>query len=167
MPISMHQAAVTPTLKMLATMDRLLDKAAAYAAARKLDESKLLTARLYPDMLPLSAQIQIVSDTAKGLAGRLAGKELPSFPDTETTIAELKARLAKTADFIKGLQPSDFEGSETRMVTLPAGAGKTVDMSGLDFVLTRGTANFYFHAVTAYDILRHIGVEVGKRDYLG
>jgi hypothetical protein len=163
----MHQAAVTPTLKMLATLDRLLDKAAAYATARKLDEPKLLQARLYPDMLPLVQQIQIVSDTAKGLVGRLAGKEVPSFPDTETTIAELKARLAKTADFIKGLQPSDFDGAETRTLTLPIGGGKTMEMSGLDFVLGRGTANFYFHVVTAYDIMRHIGVEVGKRDYLG
>ncbi len=165
MPVSMYQASVPAILKMLNALSGVLDKAAAYCAARKIDEKNLLASRLFPNMLPLSAQIQIVSDNAKGITARLAQAEIPSFADTETTIAELKARLAKTADFIKGLHPSAFDGAEARAVVLKF-PNAQLDFTGQDYLFVHGLPNFYFHATTAYDILRHAGVDLGKRDYL-
>jgi hypothetical protein len=167
MPLSMYQAGMPAVLKMLNNVSVWLDKAAAFCTARKMDESALLNARLYPDMFPLVRQVQIVSDNAKGMAARLAGQEVPSYEDTETTILELKARLAKTSDFVKSLHPSAFDGSETRTVSLPVGGGRKIEISGQDYLLANALPNFYFHATTAYDILRHCGLELGKRDFLG
>ncbi len=167
MPLSMYQAGMPAVLRMLNNASVWLDKAAAFCAARKMDESALLNARLYPDMFPLVRQVQIMSDTAKGMAARLAGQDVPSYEDTETTILELKARLAKTIDFVKSLHPSAFDGSETRTITLTFGGGRKVDFTGQDYMLTNALPNFYFHSTTAYDIMRHCGVELGKRDFLG
>ena len=167
MAISMYQATVPGMVRMMTSLQKILDKAQAMATARKMDEARLLDARLFPDMLPLSSQIQSVSDNAKGLAARLAGVAPPSMPDTETTIAQLKDRLGKTIDFLKSLDPAKFEGAESRMVNIPVGGGRTVQASGLDYVSNGGLPNFYFHATTAYDILRHYGLDIGKGDYLG
>jgi hypothetical protein len=167
MAISIYQAAVPGVVRMMTSLQKILDKAQAMVDARKWDDAKLLDARLFPDMFPLSRQIQSVSDNAKGLAARLAGVQPPSMPDTETTIAQLKDRLGKTIDFINSLDPAKFEGAESRMVDIPAGGGRTVQTTGLDYMNFGGLPNFYFHATTAYDILRHCGLEVGKRDYLG
>lgn len=167
MPISMYQAAVPAVLKMMGNLSSILDKAQAYCAARKIEERVLLDARLFPDMFPLVRQVQIVSDTAKGLAARLAGQEPPSYPDTETSIPELKARIAKTVEFVKSLPPSQFDGAETRTVTLTFGGGRKVEFAGQDFLFNNALPNFYFHLTTAYDLLRHAGLEIGKRDYLG
>ena len=167
MAISIYQAAVPGMIRMMTSLQKILDKAQAMVTARKWEDAKLLDARLFPDMFPLSRQIQSVSDNAKGLAARLAGVEAPSMPDTETTIAQLKDRLGKTIDFISSLDPAKFEGAESRMVTIPVGGGRTVQATGLDYMNNGGLPNFYFHATTTYDILRHCGLEVGKRDYLG
>jgi hypothetical protein len=167
MAISIYQVAVPGMVRMMTSLQKILDKAQEMATARKMDEAKLLDARLFPDMFPLSRQIQSVSDNAKGLAARLAGVEPPSMPDTETSIAQLKDRLGKTIDFLKSLDAAKFEGAESRMVTIPVGGGRTVQMTGLDYLNNGGLPNFYFHATTAYDILRHTGLEVGKGDYLG
>jgi len=167
MAISMYQAAVPGMVRMMTSLQKILDKAQAMAAARKMDEAKLLDARLFPDMFPLRNQIQSVSDNAKGLAARLAGVQPPSMPDTETTIAQLKERLAKTVDFLKSLDPAKFDGAESRMIDIPVGGGRTVQATGLDYMNNGGLPNFYFHATTAYDILRHCGLEIGKGDYLG
>jgi uncharacterized protein len=167
MTLSMYQLAVPPVLKMLNNVTAWLDKAAAFCAARKMDEQLLLNTRLYPDMFPFARQVQSLSDHAKGLSARLAAHEVPSFPDTETTIAELKARIAKTAEFVQSLHPSAFDGAETRTVTLVFGGGRRVELSGQDYLSHGAFPNFYFHATTAYDILRHLGVEIGKRDFLG
>jgi hypothetical protein len=166
MSVSLYQASVPAILKMLNALSGILDKAAAYCEARKIDEKVLLSSRLFPNMLPLSAQFQIVSDNAKGITARLAQAEIPSYPDTETTIAELKARLAKTAEFVKALHPGAFDGAEARTITLTFGGGRKVDFTGQDYLFVHGLPNFYFHATTAYDILRHAGLEIGKRDYL-
>ena len=167
MALSMYQAAVPGILRMLHSLSAILDKAQTMVSARKWEDAKLLDARLFPDMFPLARQIQSVSDNAKGIIGRLSGSEAPSMPDTETTIADLKARLTKTAEFINSIHPSKFDGAETRTVSLPVGGGNKIELAGPDYLFLQGLPNFYFHATTAYDILRHCGLEVGKRDYLG
>ena len=167
MTISMYQASVPGVLRMMNSLSAILDKAKAMAAARKWEDSTLLAARLYPDMFPLTRQIQIVSDTAKSIGARLAGIEVPSYPDTETSIDELKARLAKTADFLKSIHPSKFDGAETRQIVLTLGTGRKLEFTGQDFLFSNALPNFYFHATTAYDILRHCGLELAKRDFLG
>ncbi len=167
MTVSMYQASVPGLLRMMNSLSTILGKAQEMAAARKLDEAKLLAVRLFPDMLPLSAQIQILSDTAKGIAARLSGTEIPSFPDTEATIDELKTRLAKTIEFVSSIHPSKFDGSATKKLEIPVGGGRKLDFTGQDYLFLNALPNFYFHATTAYDILRHCGLQVGKRDYLG
>ena len=166
MPISMFQASIPACLQMLSALSGVLDKAAAHAAARKVEPSVLLNARLYPDMFPLVRQVQLTADFAKGLGARLAGIEAPKYPDTETTIDELKARLAKTADFLKGLKPAQLDGSETREITIPI-PNQPLTFNGQSYLVHFALPNLYFHATTAYDILRHCGVEIGKRDYMG
>jgi uncharacterized protein len=166
MSLSMYQAAVPPFLQMLASLTAILDKAEAHAAARKIEPSVLLNTRLTPDMFPLVKQVQLVTDFAKGGAGRLAGVELPKFPDTETSFAELKARIARTVDFLKDLRPAQIDGSETREITIPIG-GQPHKFTGQDYLIKFALPNFYFHHTTAYAILRQCGVEIGKRDYLG
>jgi uncharacterized protein len=165
MPLTLYDAAFPPVAKMLNTLSVILDKAAAHCEARKIDPAVLVGYRLAPDMFPLSRQIQSVSDQAKGMAARLAGLEVPGYPDTETTIDELKARLAKTADFLGSVTPGQVEGAEDREIVLKL--RNELRFNGRDYVFGFVLPNFYFHAATAYDILRHAGVELGKRDFLG
>jgi uncharacterized protein len=175
MALSMYDASVPSILRQLAALDAILDKAAAHAAARKIDPAVLLATRLYPDMFALTRHVQLSCDFAKNTVARLAGQEPPSWADEETTIAELKERIAKTVDFVKSFPASELEGAETRDITLsprralamtPLG-GRPTTFKGAPFLFNFALPNFYFHAVTAYDILRHCGVELGKRDFIG
>lgn len=166
MSLNIYQASVPAFLQTLNALSGILTKAAAYAEAKKIDPSVLVNARLAPDMFPLARQIQIATDHAKGASARLAGVEVPSYADTETTFADLQARITKTADFIKGLKPAQFEGGDTREVTLKI-AGQEMKFKGATYLSHFAFPNFYFHATTAYDILRHNGVPLGKRDYMG
>lgn len=166
MSLSMHDASVSVFLGQIGTLSAILKKAAAHAEAKKIDANVLLNARLYPDMHPLTRQVQMVSDAAKGAVARLANVDVPSMPDTETTFDQLQERLAKTATFLKSIKPAQLEGSEAREVTLTFPNGKMA-FKGQTYLLNFAIPNFYFHVTTAYAILRHNGVEVGKRDYLG
>ena len=166
MPLTMHQAAFPPVIRTLTALSAILDKAAAFCEARKIEPSVLLNYRLAPDMFALTRQIQVASDQAKGMAARLAGVEVPSYPDTESTIEELKARIAKTIDFVQSFSAEQFAGSEDREVTLKMRSGERV-LNGRDYAFGFVLPNFYFHAATAYDILRHAGVELGKLDFMG
>lgn len=166
MSLSMHQASVPALLQILGSLQALIDKAAAHCEARKIDPATLVGYRLAPDMFAFARQIQIATDSAKGIAARLAGVEIPKIADEETTFDELKARLTKVADFISSLSPVQFEGAEARTVTLKLG-GQDTHFTGANYLLGFGLPNFYFHAATAYDILRHAGVPIGKRDFLG
>ncbi|MFA5898898.1 MAG: DUF1993 domain-containing protein [Hyphomicrobium sp.] len=166
MTLSMYQASVPAFKRTLIALDAILDKAAANAAERKFDPDILVSARLAPDMFPLARQVQMVSDHAKGCPARLAGVPVPSFPDTEKTLPELKARIAQTLDFIATLTPEQIDGSEARAVSLKAGP-RELSFTGQDYLVFFALPNFYFHAATAYDILRHNGVPVGKLDFLG
>jgi hypothetical protein len=166
MTISMYQASVPAFERTLKALDAILDKAAANADERKIDPAVLTSARLAPDMHPLNRQVHLLSDTAKGACARLAGVPVPGFADTETTFPELKARIAKTRDFIASLRPEQIDGSEAREITLKAGA-QELKFTGQDYLVEFALPNFYFHVTTAYAILRHNGVPVGKLDYLG
>jgi hypothetical protein len=165
MAVTMYAAAVPAFQNHLAALDAMLDKAVEYAAAKKVDVSVLLTARLYPDMFNFTRQVQLATDFAKACCARLAGVPVPSFPDTETTVPELKERVAKTQAFLAGVKPEQFEGSEARDVTIKVGGNDTT-FSGRDYLLHYAIPNFYFHCTTAYDILRHNGLEIGKRDFM-
>lgn len=166
MTISMYQASVPVFLQMLGNLRSLLEKGAAYAEARKFDASVLVNARLFPDMLPLARQIQIASDTAKGCGARLAGVEVPKFADNESSFPELIERIDKTIAFLKELQPAQIDGSEARTVVLPMRTGD-LTFKGQQYLLGFALPNFFFHVTTAYNLLRHNGVEIGKMDYLG
>jgi hypothetical protein len=162
----MHQASVPAMQQILASLSALIDKAAAHCEARKIDPATLVGYRLAPDMFAFARQIQIATDSAKGTAARLAGVEIPKFPDEETTFDELKVRLAKVSEFVGSLSAAQFEGAETRTVTIKFG-GQDTHFTGASYLFGFGLPNFYFHATTAYDILRHAGVPIGKRDFLG
>jgi uncharacterized protein len=166
MTISMYQASVPVMVRMLGNLSAILTKAEADAEARKIDPSVFLEARLAPDMLPLTRQIQIASDAAKGGAARLAGIDVPSFPDTETSFSELQARIKQTVDFMESLTPAQIDGSEVKTITLKF-PGREVSFPGQVFLLSFTLPNFFFHVTTAYAILRHNGVTVGKMDFLG
>ena len=166
MKLSMYQASAPRFAHTLRNLAAILDKAQAYVDARKIDAAALTAFRLYPDMFPLTRQVQIACDTAKGAVARLAGLEVPRHEDTEQTIAELKARIAKTLDFIESVKPQSIDGSDEREVLIKQ-RGQDVKYSGLQYLLAVAQPNFYFHVVTAYNILRHNGVEIGKRDFLG
>lgn len=166
MSLSMHQASVPVFVQMLSALNKVLDKAIAHAAARKIDQSVILGLRLYPDMLPFGRQVQIATDHAKNGSARLAGIEAPKFPDDEKNLEELKARVEKTIGFVKGLTPAQIDGSEEREITFPVG-GKPMTFKGQPYLLSFAMPNFYFHTTAAYAILRHGGVEIGKRDFLG
>lgn len=166
MPITMYQVAFPTVIRTLNALSAILDKAAAHCEARKIDPSVLLNYRLYPDMLPLTSQIQIATDQAKGMAARLAGVQVPSYPDTESSIEQLKARIAKTVEFVQSFSPEQFDGSEDREVTMKLRVAERT-FSGRDYAFGFVLPNFYFHAATAYDILRHAGVELGKLDFMG
>ena len=165
--MSFHDAVVPAYLQMLNSLTGLLTKAEAYCEAKKIEPAVLLGSRLYPDMLPLTKQVQLVCDHASRGCARLTHSEVPSTPDTETTFAELKQRLAKTIDYVKSFTPAQFEGADAKDVTFPVGPGRTMTLKGQQFLSAFSFPNFYFHAVTAHGILRHNGVEIGKRDFLG
>jgi uncharacterized protein len=166
MSFSMYQAAVPPVLQILGSISTILDKAAAHCAARKIDPAALLTFRLSPDMFPLSRQVQIMTDQAKGMAARLAGVEVPSYADTEATFDDLKARVAKVTAYVKGFTPAQIDGSEDKPIVIKA-CGNELKFTGRQYLTGFVFPNFYFHATTTYNILRHCGVELGKRDFLG
>ncbi len=166
MQISMQNTLVPTANRMFGNVLALFDKAEAFAAQKKIEPAVLLNSRLAPDMFALTRQVQIACDTVKGAAARLSGAEMPSHPDTETTFAELRARIAKVLDFINGIDAAKYAGSEDRDIVLPLRSGE-LRFKGLDYLLHFVLPNFYFHVTTIYAILRHNGVELGKQDFLG
>jgi uncharacterized protein len=166
MPLSMYQASVPRFVNMLSNLSAILDKAQAHVEAKKIDETALTTFRLFPDMLPLSKQVQIACDTAKGLVARLAGVEIPVYEDNEKTLTELKVRIAKTIAIVQTFTPAQIDGTEDKDIVVKRG-DKETHYKGMQFLLGHATPNLYFHVTTTYNILRHNGVEIGKRDYLG
>jgi hypothetical protein len=165
--MSFYESAVPAYLQMLGSLSASLKKAEAHAAAKKIEPDALLGTRLFPDMLPLTRQVQLACDFATKGSARLTGSEVPSIPDTETTFDELQQRIAKTVDYLKTYKPAQFDGAEAREVTFPTGPGKTTTMTGQQFLSSFSLPSFYFHVTTAHGILRMCGVEVGKRDFLG
>jgi uncharacterized protein len=165
--MSFYDAVVPAYLQMLNSLSGLLTKAEAHCSAMKIEPEVLLGARLYPDMLPFTKQIQLVTDFATKGCARLTHSEVPSTPDTEKTFEDLKQRLAKTIDYVKSFKPTQFEGADAKDVTFPAGPDRSITMKGQQFLSAFSFPNFYFHAATAHGILRHNGVEIGKRDFLG
>ncbi|MBM3366778.1 MAG: DUF1993 domain-containing protein [Betaproteobacteria bacterium] len=166
MSISMYEASAPRFAHTLNNLSAILDKAQAHCEMKKVDPVVLAAWRLTPDMFPLSRQVQIACDAAKGAVARLAGVEVPKHEDTERDFAELKARIAKTVEFVRGFKPAQLEGTEDKDVVLRL-QGKDVTFKGMPYLLGFALPNFYFHVTTAYAILRHNGVEVGKRDFLG
>jgi uncharacterized protein len=166
MALSMYQASIPVFVKTLGNLNAILDKAASFAEAKKVDPAVLFGTRLAPNMFPLSRQIQVASDTAKGAAARLAGAEPPSWEDREAGLAEFKARIERTIAFCKEFRPAQIDGSENRDITIKAGS-RVLNFKGQPYLLHFALPNFFFHVTTAYDILRHCGVEIGKTDYLG
>jgi hypothetical protein len=162
----MFAASVPAFLQMLKNLSAILDKAEAFAAEREIEPEVLLNWRLASDMFPLTRQVQIAADFAKGTTARLAGAEVPKYADDETTFAALKARIAKTVKFVERFKPKDIDGSETRDITLTVG-GQDMHFKGEPYLVHFALPNFYFHATTAYNILRRCGVEIGKRDFIG
>ena len=167
MPSSLSQASVSAFEIGLNALSGVLDKAAAFATAKKIDPNVLLNTRLSPDMFNLTRQVQVVSDQARRGSARLAGAEPPSYEDNETTIDQLKARLAKTVAYLKTLDPKQIDASADREITFPLGGPNKGQMKGGDYLNHFVLPNFYFHLTAAYAILRHCGVDIGKRDFLG
>jgi hypothetical protein len=165
MSLSMYRASIPVLVRALNNLSAILEKGAAHAAASNIDPAELVGARLAPDMLTLAGQIQRASDSAKGAAARLAGIENPSFADDETTFADLQERIVKTRRFLESVSAEQIDGSAARTIELNLGTKVTI--RGDDYLLNFALPNFYFHVTTAYDILRHSGVPVGKMDYLG
>jgi len=166
MRISVHTMSVESFVPMLNGLARILDKAAQHASAKKFDPAVLVQARLAPDMFPLAKQVQIACDFAKNSTARLIGTDPPRFEDKEQTLDELKARVARTLDYLQSVRADAFEGAEDRDIKIPLPNNQTLEFKGLAFLRAWALPNFYFHLVTAYDILRHNGVDIGKRDYL-
>jgi len=166
MKITMYSASVEVFQPMLANLAALLEKARATAEARKFEPGVLVNARLAPDMFPLARQVQLASDFAKNSTARLAGIEPPRYEDTESTFAELKTRIDRTIDWLKSVPATALEGSEDRDIKVPL-RERTLEIKGLPFLRNWAIPNFFFHVTTAYNILRHNGVELGKRDFLG
>ena len=166
MSITMYQASVPRIVNMLINLDHLLDKAQSHIDTKKLNESALTQFRLYPDMFPLLRQVQIACDTAKGVVARLAGVDIPVYEDNEVSIADLKQRIAKTIAFIQGFSASQIYGTEDKDIVTKRGDTET-HYKGMQFLLNHAIPNVYFHVTTVYAILRHNGLEIGKRDYLG
>ena len=165
--MSFYDASVPAFLQILGSLSGILTKAESHCKAKNIQPEVLLGARLFPDMLPLARQIQLASDFAAKGCARLTHSEVPSTPDTEKTFAELKQRLAKTIDYVKAFKPAQFDGADSREVTFPVGPTNTMTLKGQQFLSNFLFPNFYFHASTAHGILRHNGVEIGKRDFLG
>ncbi len=166
MTISMFQASVPAFVRGLTNLKAILEKAAAHAQAHKIDDTVFVTARLYPNMLPLAKQIQIASDFARGTTARLAGVEPPAMEDNEKTLADLIARVDRTLDYVKPFTAAQIDGSEGKVITRQV-RGQPRTFTGLNYLLQYALPNFYFHSATAYAILRHNGVEIGKADFLG
>ena len=165
MAISNYDLSVGVFLSRLKALSHMLARAEANATERKIDPKVFLSARLSPDMLPLTSQVQLCSDHAKGASARLAGKEVPRFADDETTFADLQARIEKTVDYLKTLTPADLEEGDTRAVQMKTRT-REFNFVGKDYLLGFAMPNFYFHLTTAYDILRHNGVPLGKMDFI-
>lgn len=165
--MAFYDVTVPAFLQTLGALSGLLAKAEAHCKARNIQPDVLLNARLYPDMLPLIRQVQTVCDFAAKTCARLTGSEVPSTPDTEKSFEELQQRIARVTDYVKSFKPAQFEGSDTREVTFPVGPTNTMTMKGAQYLVNFAFPNFYFHAATAHGILRHNGVEIGKRDFLG
>ncbi|HET9391051.1 MAG TPA: DUF1993 domain-containing protein [Steroidobacteraceae bacterium] len=166
MKVSVHALSIEVFSSALSNLSALLEKGSAHALARKFDPGVLVAARLAPDMFPLSRQVQIACDLAKNSAARLAGQEPPRFEDNEKTMEELRARIARTIDYLKSIPAAALDGSEERDIRVPAGE-RTLEFKGLAFLQRWAIPNVFFHVTTAYNILRHNGVELGKRDFLG
>ena len=166
MPLSMFDSSVPIFVRTLSSLKAILEKGAAHAQSKKIDESVFLQARLYPDMYPLTHQVQIATDMARGGAARLAGSEPPKFEDNEQTFAELIARVDRTIAFMKSLPKAQFDGGETRSITRPL-RGQPHTFTGTNYLQQAVLPNLYFHTTTTYAILRHNGIELGKADFLG
>lgn len=166
MSLSMYEASIPVFTRMLGNLSVILDKAAAHAEVQGIDPGVFICARLAPDMFPLARQVQIATDSVKGCAARLAELEVPAFADTEASFPELQERIARTLGFIREIRPEKLEGSAARTVVLKM-RGNEVSFTGQDFLLNFSLPNFYFHLTTAYNILRHNGVKIGKMDFLG
>jgi len=162
----MYQASVPAFLQMLKSLSKILEKAEAEAETRKIDPAVLLNYRLAPNMFALARQVQLSTDFAKGAAARLSGVEVPKYEDTEKSFADLRARIAKTVKFIESVKAKDIDGSEGRDISITVG-GQPMHFKGRDYLVGFALPNFYFHVTTAYGILRHCGVDIGKRDFLG
>lgn len=166
MTLTMHNASAPAFIQLLTALIGILDKAEAHVTARKIEPQAILSARLFPDMFTFTRQVQLTSDFAKGAVARLAGVDVPAFPDNEVTFAELKARLKRTIEFIQSIKPEAFAGAETRDVTIRI-AGNPVTFKGQPYLVHFALPNFYFHLTSAYAILRQSGVDLGKRDFVG
>ena len=166
MTISMYQASVPRIINMLGNLSRIIEKAQAHADAKKIDPAAIIDFRLYPDMFSLCRQVQIATDTAKSVVARLAGADIPAYEDNERSFDDLKARIAKTIAFVETFKPAQIDGTEDKDIVTKRG-DKETHYKGMQFLLTHAMPNVYFHVTTAYNILRHNGVEIGKRDYLG
>lgn len=167
MSISMYAASIPVFKQLLSALADVLSKAEAHAQARKIEPSVLLQSRLYPDMFPLARQVQIATDFAKSVSARLAAVEVPAYEDNEQDLAELRVRIQNTLDFLAGFTPEQIDGSEGMEVVLRPGTPKEKKLNGQAYLLSYGLPQFFFHVTTAYDILRHNGVEIGKRDFMG
>jgi hypothetical protein len=167
MTISLYAASVPVFKQMLQSMDAILIKAQAHAEAKKIDPAALLQARLFPDMFPLIRQVQVASDFARGVSARLAGAEVPKYEDAEQSFDDLHALIAKSLAFIDSMTPAQIDGHEDRVIVTRAGTPKEKRFNAQAYLLSYGLPQFFFHVTTAYAILRHNGVEVGKRDYMG
>ncbi len=167
MTLSMYDASVPVIRQMLTALSDVLAKAEAHAADRKIDPAALLQARLFPDMLPMVRQVQIACDFAKSIPSRLARVDVPAYEDSEQSFEELRARIARTLAVIDGIAPSAFEGSEAIEIVLRPGTPKERKIGGQAYLLNYGLPQFFFHVTTAYALLRHNGLEIGKKDYMG
>ena len=165
--MAFHDASVPAFLQILGSLSGLLTKAEAHCKAKNIQPEVLLNARLYPDMYPLARQIQTTCDFAAKTCARLTGSEVPSTPDTEKSFEELQTRIAKATDYVKSFKPAQFEGADTKDVTFPMGPDKTMTLKGQQFISNFSLPQFYFHAAIAHGLMRHNGVEVGKRDFMG
>jgi uncharacterized protein len=166
MTISMYQASVPAFIRALNNLAAILEKGAAYAQARKIDESVLLGLRLFPDMFPLARQVQLATDVVRTGAGSLAGVDFPSYEDKEATVQDLVQRIRNTTTYLESLQPAQIDGSEGKTITWKT-RSSTKSMQGLPYLMNHLLPNLHFHVTTAYNILRHNGVEIGKKDFLG
>jgi hypothetical protein len=167
MPVSMYTVSIPVFIQHLNGLSSILDKAAAWAAARKVNEADLLNMRLSPDMFNLARQVRAATDHAANAAGRLAGKELLKFANDEATIAQLKDRIAKTIDYLRSVKQSEIDGTENKEISITFPSGQARQFTGQSLLIGNSLPNFWFHTTTAYDIVRQCGVEIGKRDFMG